>query len=132
MMYFLFKKACKELEGKFNCISRITGTRMLIIDTYVSKYKNKGNLEGIRISDLYSLFFLKDVHFYQLKKFNVINNYFTDRKFSVFRSEYDKLLSALDPICFCLPISRLPEEIFRTAFYSKFNNWYNVYYIFKN
>jgi len=43
----LFKKECKELEGKFDCVRRITGTHMLIIDRYVKEYKNyDGKLEG--------------------------------------------------------------------------------------
>ncbi|CAG8473289.1 2215_t:CDS:2, partial [Paraglomus brasilianum] len=37
---------CKELEGKFDRVCRITGTRMLIIDRYVKEYKNyDGKLE---------------------------------------------------------------------------------------
>ncbi|RHZ84274.1 hypothetical protein Glove_84g165 [Diversispora epigaea] len=31
---------CRELEGKFDHICRLTGTRMLIIDRYVKEYKN--------------------------------------------------------------------------------------------
>ena len=42
MIFLLLKKECKELEGKFDHVCRITGTRMLIIDKYVKEYKNNG------------------------------------------------------------------------------------------
>uniref|UniRef100_U9TN72 Uncharacterized protein n=1 Tax=Rhizophagus irregularis (strain DAOM 181602 / DAOM 197198 / MUCL 43194) TaxID=747089 RepID=U9TN72_RHIID len=36
---------CKELEGKFDQVCKITGTRMLIIDMYVGEYeRSKGKL----------------------------------------------------------------------------------------
>ncbi|CAG8641143.1 1458_t:CDS:2 [Funneliformis mosseae] len=39
------KHECKELEGKFDHVRKITGTRMLIIDRYVKEYQNfKGKL----------------------------------------------------------------------------------------
>ncbi|CAG8682489.1 8207_t:CDS:2 [Funneliformis caledonium] len=49
--HILPRYECKELEGKFDRIRRITGTRMLIIDRYVKEYKNcEGKLEDIRFS----------------------------------------------------------------------------------
>ncbi|RIB12848.1 hypothetical protein C2G38_2199567 [Gigaspora rosea] len=57
---------CKELEGKFDHVRKITGTRMLIIDRHVKEYKNfDGKLE--------------------------------DSKFSIYRSEYNKLNRGLYP-----------------------------------
>ncbi|CAI2199652.1 7045_t:CDS:2, partial [Funneliformis geosporum] len=42
---------CKELEGKFDHVRRITGTRMLIIDNYVQEYQNyDGKLEDSKFS----------------------------------------------------------------------------------
>ncbi|RGB30560.1 P-loop containing nucleoside triphosphate hydrolase protein [Rhizophagus diaphanus] len=38
--HVLPKNGCKELEGKFDHVCKITGTRMLIIDRYVKEYKN--------------------------------------------------------------------------------------------
>jgi len=57
----LFKKECKELEGKFDHVRKITGTRMLIIDKYVKEYKN---FEG-KLAGTYKIlfYFLKNMHF---------------------------------------------------------------------
>ncbi|CAB5380672.1 unnamed protein product [Rhizophagus irregularis] len=38
--HVLPRHGCKELEGKFDHVRKITGTRMLIIDKYVKEYKN--------------------------------------------------------------------------------------------
>ncbi|POG77946.1 hypothetical protein GLOIN_2v1473501 [Rhizophagus irregularis DAOM 181602=DAOM 197198] len=44
--HVLPRYGCKELEGKFDRVRRITGTRMMIIDKYVKEYKNcEGELE---------------------------------------------------------------------------------------
>ncbi|CAB4439673.1 unnamed protein product [Rhizophagus irregularis] len=42
---------CKELEGKFDHVCKITGTRMMIIRMYVKEYKiNKGKLKDSEFS----------------------------------------------------------------------------------
>ncbi|CAB4420562.1 unnamed protein product [Rhizophagus irregularis] len=44
--HVLPRYGCEELKGKFDHVRRITGTRMLIINMYVSEYKiNGGKLE---------------------------------------------------------------------------------------
>ncbi|CAG8617649.1 uncharacterized protein OCT59_002463 [Rhizophagus irregularis] len=40
--HVLPQHGCEELKGKFDHVRRITGTRMLIINMYVSEYKNNG------------------------------------------------------------------------------------------
>ncbi|KAF0455060.1 hypothetical protein F8M41_001506 [Gigaspora margarita] len=39
-MHILPQYECKELEGKFDQVCKITGTRMMIIEMYVNEYKN--------------------------------------------------------------------------------------------
>ncbi|CAB5391832.1 unnamed protein product [Rhizophagus irregularis] len=49
--HVLPRYGCKELEGKFDHVSKITGTRMLIIDRYVKEYKNsEGKLTASNFS----------------------------------------------------------------------------------
>ncbi|CAG8582821.1 12273_t:CDS:2 [Funneliformis caledonium] len=57
---------CKELEGNFDHVCRITGTRMLIINRYIKEYK-------------------------------LFKGKFADSKFSIYRSEYNKLKFGLYP-----------------------------------
>ncbi|RGB39862.1 hypothetical protein C1646_753989 [Rhizophagus diaphanus] len=48
---------CKELEGKFDHVCGITGSRMMMIDMYVKEYKNK---KGMLEDDEFSIFRLED------------------------------------------------------------------------
>ncbi|RGB30556.1 Archaeal ATPase-domain-containing protein [Rhizophagus diaphanus] len=64
--HVLPKNGCKELEGKFDHVRKITGTRMLIIDKYVKEYK-------------------------------ISNGKLKDSEFSVYESEYSKLVRGLYP-----------------------------------
>ncbi|CAB4403887.1 unnamed protein product [Rhizophagus irregularis] len=64
--HVLPKNECKELEGKFDHIRKITGTRILIIDKYVKEYKNS-------------------------------NGKLRNSEFSVYESEYLKLIRGLYP-----------------------------------
>ncbi|CAB4403131.1 unnamed protein product [Rhizophagus irregularis] len=57
--HVLPQHGCKELEGKFDHVCKITGTRMLIIDKYVKEYKNsKRELTASKFS-VYELEYLK-------------------------------------------------------------------------
>ncbi|CAB5356496.1 unnamed protein product [Rhizophagus irregularis] len=57
--HVLPRHGCKELEGKFDHVRKITGTRMLIIDKYVKEYKNsEGELTARKFS-IYESEYLK-------------------------------------------------------------------------